>query len=120
MLPPPLRQRRRGHYLVTLDKLRKSDRPVAHRSTEGRLVRRGLHLIMCLTQGFRGAKVYIRSLVSVKAVKLVGKVGAFGPRGGVGLTACTSQYVRGRVLVCLHEGGGIGLRMSVSRPLGIS
>lgn len=84
------------------------------------LVRRGLHLIICVTGGFSGAKMNMRSLVSVNAVNLVGTVGAFGPSGGVGLTACTSHYVRGRVLVCLEQGDGAGVRISVSRPLGMS
>lgn len=70
------------------------------------LVRHGLHLIDRVIGGCCSGAGSARSLVSVNAVKLVGTVSDFGPSGNVQLTACTDQYVRGRVLVRFHGVGG--------------
>lgn len=111
-LPPPLAPRRRGTLLTQV--------VTNSHTTQSSLVARGLQLIICLTGGCRGANIPTRSVVSVNAVKLVGTIGAFAPRQGVGLTACTDHYVNGRVLVCLHGDSGHHRRTDVSRPLGIS
>lgn len=111
-LPTPLSGRRRRAIITRLH----TNSRARHRL----LVARGLHLIICVTGGFSNYTASARSLISVNAVKLVGTIGAFGPGGGVGLTACTSHYVRGRVLVRLHGVNGTGLRVDFSRPLDIS
>ncbi len=108
-LPPPLGSRRRTVLLGQ-----------GSGGSGSVLVIRGLQLIICVTHGFSARGAGVRSLVSVNAVKLVGTMGAFYTSEGVGLTACTSHYVRGRVLVCLEGGSSRGGRVSVSRPLGVS
>lgn len=84
------------------------------------LVRHGLHLITRIVQGCRGTDRSPRSLVSVNAVNLVGTMVAFSPRGKGHLTTCTSHYMRGRILVCLHTEGGYDRRVSLCRPVNAS
>lgn len=107
--PGPLDTQRRVRAFTTLQT--KSE------DTQRGVVQRGLQLITRITGGCCTRPNSRRSLVSVKAVKLVGTISAFSAAHGTQFTACTDEYVRGRLQVRFHERHEGNIIISLRRAL---